>query len=316
MEADLSVTSPETAAPGAGIEATYKAREVEGIVDIYFYRRIGFFLARVFSHLGLTPTGVTLIGGLFGIMAGHLYFYADVATNLAGMALHVVANIFDNADGQLARLTNQRTRIGRILDPVVDHLIFVSIYVHLALRLQFSGYSPWIWVLAVAAGLCHGWQAAAADYCRNAYLYFAKGRREFDSVAELKTEYRHTRWDRDPWRKFMLALYLNVMREQEFLLPGVKQLQAEVAQAFGDNVPDWFRSRYCDSLRPTFKWWGFLMTNTRMLILLVLFLVQQPVWFFWIELTVGNVLLLYLLSRQSRMMRTLSLLLVSQAETV
>lgn len=306
--------SQEAAERPSAIESTYKAREVEGIVDLYFYRRVGFRLAQVFARLNFTPTTVTLIGGAFGIIAGHLYFYQSVAINLFGMVFHIVANVFDNADGQLARLTNQRSQMGRILDPVVDHLVFVSIYAHIALRLNLHGFSAWIWVLALAAGVSHGWQAAAADYCRNAYLYFAKGRNEFDSVAELKREYRHTRWDRDPWRKFLLALYMNVMREQEFLLPGVRQLQGQVRQTFGSEVPAGFRSRYCDLLRPTFRWWGFLMTNTRMLILFVLFLVRQPVWFFWIELTLGNVLLLYLILRQEKLMRSLSRLLVNQTE--
>ena len=40
----------------AAIESTYKNRDVEGLLDIYFYRRIGFVLARLFARLGLTPT--------------------------------------------------------------------------------------------------------------------------------------------------------------------------------------------------------------------------------------------------------------------
>jgi hypothetical protein len=31
------------------IETTYKAREVEGIVDIYFYRKVGFRIAQYFA---------------------------------------------------------------------------------------------------------------------------------------------------------------------------------------------------------------------------------------------------------------------------
>ena len=32
-------------------ETTYKTREVEGILDLYFYRRIGYWLAQVFARL-------------------------------------------------------------------------------------------------------------------------------------------------------------------------------------------------------------------------------------------------------------------------
>src|SRR5437868_7276230 len=122
------------------LETTYKVREAEGILDLYFYRRIGFWVAKFFAGLSFTPTTVTLIGGLFGIIAGHFYFYSKLALNLAGMVLHVIANIFDNADGQLARMTNRQSRTGRILDPIVDHIVWLSIYLHLVFRLQATGY--------------------------------------------------------------------------------------------------------------------------------------------------------------------------------
>ena len=54
------------------LEASYKAREVEGFLDLHFYRKIGFQLALVFSKLGLTPAHVTWCGAVLGILAGHL----------------------------------------------------------------------------------------------------------------------------------------------------------------------------------------------------------------------------------------------------
>jgi len=312
---DLSTISEPRSEPSPAIDATYKAREVEGIVDLVFYRRIGFGLARFFARLNFTPTAVTLIGGIFGVVAGHLYFYQALALNLSGMFFHVVANIFDNVDGQLARLTNQQSRTGRILDPIVDHVIWLSIYVHLALRLQTHGFSSAIWILALAAGLSHGLQAGAADYCRNAYLYFGKGGSEFDSTSKLKQEYDGHTWRTAAWPKFLLRLYLNAMHEQELLLPGVRRLQEKLQSAFGVAVPSTFQSRYADLARPTFKWWSLLMTNSRMLVLFVLFLVRQPVWYFWLELTAGNLLLVYLILRQEKISRSLVQVLTTQKDS-
>src|SRR5690349_13456120 len=86
-------------------ETTYKTREVEEVLDLYFYRRIGYWLAQAVARLKITPAGVSLFGALCGVMAGHLYFYRSLAINVAGMALHVCANALDYAGGQLARLT-------------------------------------------------------------------------------------------------------------------------------------------------------------------------------------------------------------------
>jgi len=312
---DLSTISEPRSHPQSEIDATYKSRELEGIVDLFFYRRIGFRLARFFARLNFTPTAVTLIGGVFGIVAGHLYFYQALAINLIGMLFHVVANIFDNADGQLARLTNQQSRTGRILDPIVDHVIWLSIYVHLALRLQIGGFSSAIWILGLAAGLSHGLQAGAADYCRNAYLYFGKGRREFDSVSKLEHEYRQYAWGTDAWPKLLLRLYLNAMHEQELLLPGVKRLRETAENNFADAIPAWFQSRYRTLVLPTFKWWSLLMTNSRMLVLLALFLIHQPVWYFWLELTAGNFLLVCLILWQKKISRSLIQSFMTQKES-
>src|SRR5262249_14781726 len=142
---EVSTISQPHSRPLSAIEATYKARELEGVIDLFFYRRIGFGLAKFFTRLNLTPTAVTFIGGVFGVIAGHLYFYRDLAINLIGIVLHVIANVFDNADGQLARLTNRQSRTGRILDPVIDHIIWLSIYVHLALRLQLADFPGTVW---------------------------------------------------------------------------------------------------------------------------------------------------------------------------
>ena len=315
MGNDLGTISETRAEPPPEIDATYKSRELEGVVDLFFYRRIGFRLAQSFARLNFTPTAVTLIGGVFGIVAGHLYFYQALAINLIGMLFHVVANIFDNADGQLARLTNQQSRTGRILDPIVDHVIWLSIYVHLALRLQIGGFSSGIWLVALAAGLSHGLQAGAADYCRNAYLYFGKGRRELDSTSKLEHEYRQYTWGTDAWPKFLLRLYLNAMHEQELLLPGVKRLCDMMGSNFADAVPVWFQSRYRSLVLPTFKWWSLLMTNSRMLVLFVLFLVRQPVWYFWLEITAGNLLLVYLIFRLEKISRSLIRFLTTQKDS-
>src|SRR6266542_4832740 len=118
----------QTEAPRSVVEATYKAREVEGVFDLYFYRPIGFWLARFFARLKMTPAAVSLLAGIFGVIAGHLSYYRNLSVNVVGLMLHVCAHTLDNAGGQLARLTDRESREGRILDSVADHLVFVSVY--------------------------------------------------------------------------------------------------------------------------------------------------------------------------------------------
>jgi len=302
-----------TAAPK--LESTFKARDVEGAFDLYFYRPIGFWLAQFFSRLKMTPAGVSLLAGIFGVVAGHLYFYRDLSINVVGMVLHVFANTLDNADGQLARLTHRESREGRIIDSIADHLVFVSVYVHLTLRYLVEGWSPAICLLALAAGVSHALQGAAADYYRNTYLYFVtrRARTDLDSSSELRSDYRKLTWRQAPWRKLLLALYLNFTRQQEMLAPRLKMLRGLVGQLFHGEIPDWLRTRYRNLARPMLKWWGLLMTNIRMLVLFALLFISQPVYYFWFELIPLNFLFVYLLFRQDNMAESL-LKVVESAE--
>lgn len=297
------MTSQPTEISHSRVAATYKAREVEGVLDLYFYRPIGLWLAEFFEQLKMTPAAVTLLGCICGVVAGHLYFYRDLRINIVGMVLHVCANALDNADGQLARLTQTETRKGRIIDSVADHLVFASIYVHLTLRCFLDHPSLAIWVLALAAGISHALQGAAADYYRSTYLYFAAtgARSGLDSSFGVRSEYQTSGWHQRPWDKFLLSLYLNFTRQQEMLAPRLKKLRETASELFHGQIPGWLQARYRNLAGPMLKWWGLLMTNTRMLVLFALLFIGQPIYFFWFEFIPLNALFVYLIFREETM---------------
>jgi hypothetical protein len=302
METDL-----ETGAASATVEQTYKAPELEGWIDIYFYRKVGFQLARLFAALNMTPTAVSAIGCICGVIAGHFYYYRDLRLNIFGMLLHIAANAFDNADGQLARLTNQTSRMGRLIDGVADHLVWLSVYFHLVLRCASGGSLLAVALLAMAAGLSHGFQASAADYYRSGYLYFIRGRSraDLDSSLDLRTEFRRLRWRDQPWQKVLLAFYLNFTSQQELFAPGLRRLHQLIERAFPEEIPLWLRDGYRQLARPMLVWWRLLMTNTRMLLLFLLLLIGQPIWYFWFEVSLFNFALVYLLWQQENALRSL-----------
>ena len=279
------------------LEASYKARDVEGFLDLHFYRKIGFRLALLFSKLKITPAQVTWCGAAFGIAAGHFYYYRDLRLNLLGMVLHVLRNAFDNADGQLARLTKQGSRSGRALDGLADNLVFLSVYAHLCLRYTAAGGSHFVWLLALAAGASHSLQSAAGDYFRNAYLYFAEGkaRAELDASDALQVEFEHLRWADHPWKKFLHRLYLNYTRQQEWLAPRLSELQ----RAAGLTNDPALAAAYRERNRPLLKWINLLATNPRMIVLFALLIIGQPIWYFIVELILLNLVLALLLRKES-----------------
>jgi hypothetical protein len=126
-----------------------------------------------------------------------------------------------------------------------------------------------------------------------------------DSSAALRSDYQGLGWPDQPWHKLLLALYWNFTRQQEMLSPHLKRLREISIQFFPQEIPEWFKARYQGFARPMFKLWGLLMTNSRMLILFILLFIGQPVWYFWIEVTVFNLLLAYLICRQESMAQSL-----------
>ena len=140
-----------------------------------------------------------------------------------------------------------------------------------------------VWLLALAAGASHSLQSATADYFRNAWLYFAeeKGRAELDSSAALQAEFDRLRWQNQPWKKFLLRLYLNYTREQEWLAPQMNGVKGAVAQTNEPSIAETYRQQS----KPLIRWLNLLATNPRMILLFALLLAGQPVWYFVVELT-------------------------------
>jgi hypothetical protein len=298
----------------ADIEATYKSQEIEGFLDLHFYRKAGFQLARFFAWAGVTPNGVTLLGTAIGIAAGHLYFYRDLATNVLGMCLHVFANAMDNADGQLARLTNRQSPSGRVLDGIGDNLVYASVYVHLCFRFVAEGGSHGVWVVALLAGLSHRLQSEAAEFCRDAYLRFAAGKlRSLELSSDLRPQYKAVTWSTHFFKKLLLKLHLGYVTEQEMLCPCLVRLEETARRIFADGVPQTFRDHYRQTNRTMINFSFLFRTNARMLLLFLLLFVGQPVWYFLVELIALNLLLVVLVSRQNAICRELEPLVTPHA---
>ena len=168
-------------------KASLKSADTEEHIDIYFYRPIGYQWARFFRMLHVTPNVVTILSIFLGVGAGICFYFDDLAINILGIFLLIWANVYDSCDGQLARLTNQKSALGRILDGAAGDFWFVSIYFAISFRLM----PEWgwkIWALCIVAGFgCHAIQSRLADYYRQIHLFFLKGKEgsELDDAMAL-----------------------------------------------------------------------------------------------------------------------------------
>ena len=289
-----------------------KSLDTEETLDLMFYRPIGYMWALLAAKLGITPNAITIASIFLGIAAGILFYFHDdlLWLNYIGMLLLVWANSFDSADGQLARLTHQYSRLGRILDGLSGDFWFVAIYFAICFRInetsEFFMPHPWlIWVMAVLAGMCHGKQAASADYYRQFHLYFLKGKEgsELDSCPQLDEKLRQLSWEKNFWAKFTLFFYRQYTANQEKLTPRMQQLRKILKDRFGDDIPQSFRDAFRARSKPLMKYTNMLSFNTRVIVLFISLLVQMPWIYFAFELTVLNLMLAYMIWRHERICR-------------
>lgn len=302
MEDTLADSKNGEVAKPDRFEASLKSNDTEERIDIWFYRPIGLRIATVCAKLGITPNAVTITSIFFGVAAGILFYYPVLWVNVIGMLLLVFANSLDSADGQLARLTNNKSRFGRILDGFAGDFWFAAIHIALCLRLMDAGWSAWIWVPGVLAGISHVFQSAMADYYRNVHLYFIKGKAgsELDNSADLQREYDRLSWSRHFFDKFVLNGYLGYTRMQERLSPNLQRLLNEVKARFKDDLPTGLITAFRAMNKPLMKYTNIVQFNTRVIFLFLWLFIDQVWLYFVFDIFVLNPILVYMCRRQEK----------------
>ena len=291
-----------------------KSLDTEESIDLAFYRPVGYAWARLAERLGVTPNVITVASIFLGIGAGIAFYPDKLWINIIGMLLLVWANSFDSADGQLARMTGQYSRLGRILDGVSGDIWFITIYIAICLRENHYGTyfseHPWlIWVIAAVAGYCHARQAAMADYYRQFHLYFLKGAdgSELDTAASVRDRRAGLSRRGNFMQRIILAFYMSYTAGQEAATPAMQALRDELARRFPDgNIPAAFRSDFRRQSLPLMKYTNILTFNWRTIALFASLFAGQPWLYFVFELTVLNILLIYMVIRHERMCRRLT----------
>lgn len=287
--------------------------DTEEHIDLAFYRPVGFVWAKIAKKLGVSPNAITIASIFLGIAAGVLFYYPVLWINVIGMLLLVWANSFDSADGQLARMTKQYSRLGRILDGLSGDIWFATIYIAICLRensfSQFFGDNPWlIWIIAVITGICHAKQAAMADYYRQFHLYFLRGEEgsELESASELKQTLDASgfTWKHDFWRRLTMRTYLNYTLQQEATTPAMQELRRELHRRYPSGViPLSFREAFRQQSLPLMKYTNILSFNWRTIWLFISLFIGQPWLYFIFELTIFNLLAIYMIVRHERICR-------------
>ena len=281
------------------VAATFKSKDTEEWLDIWFTRPIGYLFARFFGLLNIHPNVVTVISIFLGVYAGYCWWHTTMDWTVLGIIMLMLANFLDSADGQLARMTGKKTLWGRLLDGFAGDLWFASIYIFLAIRLTFEPmpfgggriWGIWIWILEfVSSVVFHSRQAGLADYYRNIYLLFHGDNAELNDSRELAGQQRNTPWRERWFWKIWLFFYQNYTRSQERMTPCFQQFREAVRGKYGNDIPSDLGQEFCRRTYRLLKWTNISTFNTRAIVLYITLLIGQPWIYFVFELTVMNII--------------------------
>ena len=125
-----------------GYKATLKSSETEDWLDLHVIRPFCYYCALAFNRFDIHPNTVTIWSMIIGAASagffacGSFYYSGTwgLMMNIIAIVLLMIADILDCTDGQLARLSGKKSRIGRILDGVAGFAWFTPIYVLLVYR--------------------------------------------------------------------------------------------------------------------------------------------------------------------------------------
>ena len=302
MSDTIKIPQTEVSSTGSAFENSLKSNDTEERIDIWFYRPIGYQIALFCAKIGMTPNTVTIISIFFGVAAGILFYYQELYINVIGMLSLVFANSLDSADGQLARMTNNKSRLGRILDGAAGDFWFISIHVAICLRSQNEGWSALIWIPGVLAGFSHVLQSAMADYYRNVHLFFIKGKSgsELDNSRDLQREYNELSWTRNFGLKLVARNYLNYTMMQEKFSPKLQKLLSAVKDKFKDGLPTRLVVDFRQMNRPLMKYTNIIQFNTRVLFLFLWLFIDQAWIYFFFDVFILNPILVYMCNKQEK----------------
>lgn len=316
---------------------TLKSSDTEDWLDLHFVRPFCYYWALLFAHLDIHPNTVTILSMFIGagsaIFFGCASFYYNgmegLMFNIIAILMLCLADIFDCTDGQLARMTGKKSKLGRILDGLAGFTWFIPIYhamiyrfyLHHDLEFQWLGIEDTpanalivtgiAYIIGVIAGFMGtGGQQRLADYYIQVHLFFLKGEKgsELDNSKRQQEIYDQMDESTPAYERYFQKTYIDYTKKQEASTPQFQRLLAKLRSKFGslDAIPLEVREEFRQYSLPVIKWNGLLTFNFRSFWLFLFCLLDVPVMYFVWEIVGMGLLYLYVKRRHEAFCRKLA----------
>ena len=293
------------------IRASYKSEDTEEWFDRVFTKPMAYFWTRLFIHLKWTPNMVTILSMFIGVGGGVLFYPEKFHLNLIGVLLVIWANILDSTDGQMARLTGQKSALGRVLDGMSSTLWYIAMYIAVCCRLQddpipFTNGMTWgwiIWAVAIVCGLLgHAQQCTLADRYRNIHLFFLRNKHgsELERSEDVTKKRLSLPEKGETFQKLYLFIYGIFTTVQEKSTPTFQKVLSGYLDA-DEATREGIRQDYLTGSRKYIQLTNILTFNARAYLFFACVLLNVPAVYFLLEFIGFGALKMYTQNRYERL---------------
>ncbi len=122
------------------------------IIDRYIIRKISGFITGFLVRTPVTPNQVTVISLILGLIAAVIFSFGGHTHTITAGLIFFLCIVFDQCDGEVARIKNMETEFGRSFDIIVDSIVSAAIVAGITFALykaSGSGFHIIIGLLAI-----------------------------------------------------------------------------------------------------------------------------------------------------------------------
>jgi phosphatidylglycerophosphate synthase len=124
-------------------------KKSDAIVPRFLMRPLSIRITSLLIKTNLSPTHVTLFSCGLKLLAAWFFFPGEYSLDIAAGVLLYFSHVFDCVDGEMARVKNQMTRSGALLDIFLDRIGDVLVYFSVSLSLFIVKNDPRMLVLGM-----------------------------------------------------------------------------------------------------------------------------------------------------------------------
>jgi len=252
--------------------------EVEDLSDLFFYRPLAFLLVKLVYPTNITPNQLTITALLIGMISGFHYAGGSHSGFIWGAILFILYNIFDCSDGQLARLKNNGTHAGRIIDGIADYVATLAVFIGIGFGFANQQENPaYWWFLILLMALSSVVQAILVDYYRNRFLDNVLQRKSTfeEELESYKVEYNVLKNQEGKWlERVIIKIYLRYCDIQEKIIPREKKLD------LFDATPE----EYYKKNKLIMRLWTLICSSAEITVLVICSFLNRLDIFIWIIL--------------------------------